>query len=426
MHSVVAEVQGLYGPFGFHERLLQKIWMRGDFEAQGAVLADGRSIEVLYPGRWNQLSGPDFRSARLRIGDQIVTGDVELHLRSGDWRVHGHAADSGYDGVVLHVVLFPTGDVFTLGGGGRQIPILALLPHLRSSLEEFAADDAVERMADRAASRVLTEFGEKTEQERWALLERQAWIRWHQKVNYAALRIRRLGWEQACHQTALEILGYRFNRPSMLRIAEAFPLGEWRRDPLGVAAQAAMLERDRWTVQGVRPANQPATRLRQYAEWVRRQPDWPTVLEQVVRAWEPQSELTEWQNGWGETRRFRKQRGLAGLRDRWRQSVVGEAVSGSRFDTLVCDGFLPLCDARAAQAHVAACWFHWFAGDLPPHLAHTLNQLGLLTLTQPLCHGVAQGLLGWWIEHERSAQTGRTFSESGAGAWGLTSVNAAG
>jgi hypothetical protein len=31
--SAVAEVQGLYGAFSFPERLLQKIWLRGDFDA---------------------------------------------------------------------------------------------------------------------------------------------------------------------------------------------------------------------------------------------------------------------------------------------------------------------------------------------------------------------------------------------------------
>ena len=64
----VAEIQGLYGPFTFSERLLQKIWLRGEFDAAHAVLEDGRPLRVLHPGRWNLLGGPDFRDARLSFG----------------------------------------------------------------------------------------------------------------------------------------------------------------------------------------------------------------------------------------------------------------------------------------------------------------------------------------------------------------------
>ena len=106
--QAVAEMQGLYGPFSFPEKLLQKIWLRGDFERAAAVTTDGRQVRVMHPGKWNLLGGPDFRGARLRLGDgPELTGDIELHLRAADWVAHAHAQDRNYDGVVLHVVLFP-------------------------------------------------------------------------------------------------------------------------------------------------------------------------------------------------------------------------------------------------------------------------------------------------------------------------------
>jgi hypothetical protein len=51
----VAEIQGLYGPFTFTERLLQKIWLRGEFDAAHAIAEDGRTLRILSPGRWNLL-----------------------------------------------------------------------------------------------------------------------------------------------------------------------------------------------------------------------------------------------------------------------------------------------------------------------------------------------------------------------------------
>ena len=67
-YSAVEEMPGLYGPFTFSERLLQRLWARGEFDAAGARTADGRAVEILEPGKWNRLGGPDFRGARLRLG----------------------------------------------------------------------------------------------------------------------------------------------------------------------------------------------------------------------------------------------------------------------------------------------------------------------------------------------------------------------
>src|SRR5690606_30693192 len=104
----VTEIQGLYGAFTFPEKLLQKIWLRGDFNRSVAATTDGRRVTILHPGKWNLLGGPDFKGARLRFDDGAeVQGDIEVHLHLGDWDAHRHASDPAYDQVVLHVILFP-------------------------------------------------------------------------------------------------------------------------------------------------------------------------------------------------------------------------------------------------------------------------------------------------------------------------------
>ena len=42
----VEEMQGLYGPFTIAERVVQKIWLRRDFEQTGLRLVDGRSLLI--------------------------------------------------------------------------------------------------------------------------------------------------------------------------------------------------------------------------------------------------------------------------------------------------------------------------------------------------------------------------------------------
>lgn len=393
----VAELQGLYGPYSFPEKLLQKIWLRGDFDRANALTTAGRRVQVIQPGRWNLLGGPDFLGARLRIGEGSErTVDVELHLHAADWAAHGHARDEAYDRVALHVVLFPPGPRHvTLGHDGNAIPVLALLPLLHHDLEEYAADEAVETLANRPDSAIVEQLGAMPSAARADLLIRHARERWRQKVHFARLRVQRLGWEAACHQTALEILGFRFNRAPMLRLAAAWPLARWA---AGDVQPDALFdaERSAWSLQGVRPANHPRRRLRQYAEWVRAAPDWPARLagaELGLRA--PASETA--------TAPTRKAAGLTALRANLSRALTGGALGGPRLDTMTCDGWLPLVVAHAGF-DLHGLWFHWFPGDLPPVLVRSLRQLGLCgDRLHPAAHGWAQGLIGWLVERERAA-----------------------
>jgi hypothetical protein len=394
----VAEVQGFYGPFSFPEQLLQKIWLRGEFDRAGVRTIDGRAVAILHPGKWNRLGGPDFRGARLRLDDQTVVGDVELHLYAGDWAAHGHARDAAYDGVVLHVVLFPppAGHV-TRGANGQAIPVLVLLPRLQHDLEEYAEDEAVERLANRPLARTIEALSPLPAAGLVALLRGHAELRWRLKTHFARVRIERLGWEEACHHMALEVFGYRFNRAPMLSVATRWPLAEWARGAVAAgeifAAEAGLR---RWSLQGVRPANHPRTRLRQYAAWVRAVPAWPERLAGLA------AQLPDVAESAGPTAAVRRAHHFADWRERLAREVAGGAVGGSRLDNLICDGWLPLLAARGATA-ASGLWFHWFPGDSPAQLGRALRELGVLSARmQPACHGLIQGLLGWWLVREQA------------------------
>jgi hypothetical protein len=395
---VVAELQGLFGAFSFPEKLLQKIWLRGDFDRARAATVDGQPVQVLHPGKWNLLGGPDFLGARWRVGGRNapeISGDVEVHLRAEDWAAHRHAQDPAYARVRLHVVLFPppTGQV-TRGSAGEAIPVLALLPLLHRSLEEFAADEAVETLAQRPLARVAEELAVLPGAELEGLLRREADRRWRQKVHFARLRLERLGWEAACHHAALEVLGFRFNRAPMLRLAGEFPLPAW---VAGTVAPDALYthERDHWSLQGVRPANHPRTRLRQYAEWIRLRPDWPARLRR-------ESGRLALPDSTAGTREVRSRHGFAAQRERLAVEICGGTLGGTRFDTLVCDALLPLLAVESDRA-LHALWFHWFPGDLPPAIVGGLRQLGYFDgRERPASQGAAQGLLGWWVERENA------------------------
>ena len=406
---VFEEITGLHGAFVFPERLLQQIWLRGDFNACGLRLRDGRALRIIRRGRWNRLPGPDFFDAEFRVGEGAVTetwrGDVELHLRAGDWDQHGHAADPAYDRVVLHVVLFPAPREWSVGAGGRRIPILELLPLLEKDLEAYAEEAAVEELAGRPYSQLRAALAGTPPEALAGEVERHAARRWANKVALARRRIEAAGWEQACHQSALEVLGYARNRAPMLAVAERWPLEAWRGGIVS-AESAWQGEESAWLRAGVRPANQPRVRLSQYAAWIKALPNWPKRLAELgaelARATEHDAGSAR--PGLG-LRARRRRAGLGAWRKRLAKEVAAECVGGTRFDTMVCDAWLPLLavlrgqsEQRGGEAAVLEKWWRdWTPGDAPTELLRLSREFGVGggAAGEPLSQGDLQGLLGW-------------------------------
>lgn len=65
---------------------------------------DNEDITILSVGIRNHDSGADFVNARIKIGDALWAGQVEIHVRASDWFKHNHHNDANYDSVILHVV----------------------------------------------------------------------------------------------------------------------------------------------------------------------------------------------------------------------------------------------------------------------------------------------------------------------------------
>jgi hypothetical protein len=86
------------------EEFLHYIWQYGLYDSKALQTTCGKAVEVLYPGRYNADAGPDFLEARLLIDKVLWIGHVEIHIRSNDWRHHGHQDDPAYDTVILHAV----------------------------------------------------------------------------------------------------------------------------------------------------------------------------------------------------------------------------------------------------------------------------------------------------------------------------------
>jgi hypothetical protein len=182
----------------------------------------------------------------------------------------------------------------------------------------------------------------------------------------------------------------------MLAVAGRYPLETWTRDiePEEVFAEF----REQWHGQGMRPANHPLNRLRQYHRWVAAHPDWPQrLLDRMPfkAALAAQNEIP--------TRIARQLLGLKTLREDLAGEILSHAVGGTRMDNLVADGFLPLLAAQTGN-ELGPTWYHWFIGDIPAQLRLALPRLGLVDgRGWPYCQGGAQGLLGWILGQQARA-----------------------
>ncbi|MDX2135529.1 MAG: DUF2851 family protein [Saprospiraceae bacterium] len=116
------------------EEFLHFIWRTRRFDASELRTTQGEILDILHPGEWNSHAGPDFFNARIRIGDTLWAGNVELHVRASDWLVHRHDADDAYRNVVLHVVLDE--DAPIQSPEGRRMPCLALRSRIPARLQQ--------------------------------------------------------------------------------------------------------------------------------------------------------------------------------------------------------------------------------------------------------------------------------------------------
>lgn len=88
----------------FKEDFLHYIWKFQKYDHSSLLTQQGKELTVIHPGYHNFNSGPDFLNARIKIGDNLWAGSIEIHKYSAEWKQHKHHLDPAYENVILHVV----------------------------------------------------------------------------------------------------------------------------------------------------------------------------------------------------------------------------------------------------------------------------------------------------------------------------------
>ena len=226
------------------ERLLARVWRSKMLNGRVLVAAGGTWLQIVHPGRANGGRGPDFDHAVIVLeGRGLVKGDVEIHVRSSQWRSHGHHYDPRYNGVILHVVMWHDQDRPTMLQNGKTVPILPLHPQLKLCPEEMEelcsflgqdlepCRDLEARLGAERAAALLDRAGEERFELKAAHFQEQLSIKEEDQLLYEGL---------------MGALGYSKNREPLQELANRLPLevlrgmalseSEQRRGPVLVRA----------------------------------------------------------------------------------------------------------------------------------------------------------------------------------------------
>ncbi len=196
----------------------------------GAVLATvhGETVKVLYPGRMNDGHGADFRDAVVVIGGRMLKGDIEIHVRSGDWQAHGHHRDTVYDRVVLHVVMRHNGRTVTRLSNGRSVPVVALD---RCAGADTGPANGCMACSVIARTRSKDRLGE--------ILDIAGDARFLARAGGCHEDMEKMGAGQSLYRGVMGALGYSQNTQPLLELAERVTL-----DELETAARRAATEEE--------------------------------------------------------------------------------------------------------------------------------------------------------------------------------------
>ena len=286
------------------EMLLQAIWQHQRLLRDQLQTLDGQPVRVLHPGFRSVEGGPDFRGAILQIGDgSPQSGDVEVDLRPGGWRAHGHDQNPAFKNVILHVIW--EGERVTPGSP----PAMRLRAALDAPLGELSlwlGGEATQSLPENLRGQCSAPLRGLPRERVTMLLNEAAQVRLQSKAGWFQARGRQAGWEQALWEGLFRALGYKHNVWPMQRLAELRPRWSARNgDALSVQARLfgisgllpseltraqassdtylrqvwdrwwreqaefsdCILPRPLWRFHGLRPANHPQRRLALASLW---------------------------------------------------------------------------------------------------------------------------------------------------------------
>lgn len=118
------------------------------------ILTGQGELKILNKGELSTNIGPDFQGVRISLNNQILSGDIEIHIRSSDWYFHGHHLNPEYNNVVLHLV-WNQENKEIVSNNGLKIPEISFKDLVRYHFEDLDKNhDKIDYFFQRYARKV--------------------------------------------------------------------------------------------------------------------------------------------------------------------------------------------------------------------------------------------------------------------------------
>ena len=224
------------------------VWQQRIFSTLS--LPSNLPIEVIHPGIRNHDAGPDFFNAKVKVGETVWAGNIEMHVRASDWVRHHHTFDAAYNSVILHVVLVDDTEI-TLPDGRTLLQVVMHIP------------EAIAERYRQLTSSPTSVASAISCREHLQEVPRVIWTDWltslaTQRMMNKVQRVRDLlddqsrSWQEACYVMLARSLGTGLNSDAFERMARSLPYAFIQKhvdQPLQVEAllfgQAGFLESSR-------------------------------------------------------------------------------------------------------------------------------------------------------------------------------------
>ena len=383
------EIPSIYGSLRVEEQIIQRIWAEQNFIDSKLRTECGLPLKILSPGKWNlSEEGPDFKNASLMINGTKKHGDIEIHFNTKEWYDHGHHLDPNYNRVVLHITLFPSkpNEKKCRNKLGSQIAQFVLLPILKESIEEIIEGYAFESLVN-SESNIFQNFqSSKILSEIRRDHVHFAKQRWLAKRKFVQNRLKKQSIEEAFHEIFMEVLGYKRNKVQMSNLAKIFLPSFWKEENGQVDEIYNRI--NYWKIRGLRPANHPKQRIKQYLQLWKSSPDW---IDKLLVLEIPDQKIIEHST--------RKSLGLPSLNKKWK-SALNNTIGGTRVNTLWVDACLPLLSEINNKDYFTT-WYYWYPGDMPQLLKNLAQKAAVSghSKKNPYSNGSLQGIFGYCIKN---------------------------
>lgn len=201
------------------EAFLFHAWQHRLFKTQELITGEGEPVRVIHPGLLNSDAGPDFINARIRIGETLWAGNVEIHLRASDWKKHRHQHDPAYANIILHVVY--EADEAIERPDGSLIPVLVL----EEEIQEQALKNYHYLLSNRQWIPCVTRIGQVDKMVIDMQISRMLTERLERKTLEILheLKNNHYNWEETFYRSLAKNFGFHTNAVPFELVAKALP-----------------------------------------------------------------------------------------------------------------------------------------------------------------------------------------------------------